>query len=524
LNPTAPSFTAPAVVSKVPKEKEKKEKKTKPGAIETTVASHVATAGALPPTPSPKDREMQRAKAELEEAKAEIEMHAEAIRRLTEQNAETASRRDAAAAAAAAAEATLAEVREEASANLGSMRSMHVSELESKSAALEAATRAKDEATRLSEASRLKLAAVEDEFRAALGEFETARADSAREVEELRAVARAAVSGRKDAEALAEELADVCEQQRRALEELSREKRLRGRAEDDAAAARNDLGEMQTRMRKAEKRATLAAAGEKAAREELAGIRETELKATAGLKEVDAIRAQMELAKDNVRIKDAMLESQCELIASLKQEAARSKDAKDGAVKKAAEAERKSEEKARRLEEELRLIRADLAAADAAVDKLERDHEDARVARVAAEDKAEALTREIEERDQMLSYVSGEVENVKSLFGERERNLRAERDELAAAVADRDAIEAAALTDARRAREDAVAVRAECESSIVAANAREAAAAKREHAAGERVRRIEGEMRALLAETASQKRHSRERAQELGALLQNLYT
>ena len=527
LDPTAPSFTAPAVVSK---EKKDKKEKTKPGAIETTVASYVATAGALPPTPSPKDREMQRVKAELEEAKAEIEMHVEAIRWLTEQNAETASRRDAAdaaaaatAAAAAAAEATLAEVREEASANLGAMRAMHVSELESKTAALEAATRAKDEATRLAEASRAKLAAVEDEFRAALGEFETERAVGAREVEELRAVARAAVSGRKDAEALAEELADVCEQQRRALEELSREKRLRARAEDDLAAARNDLGEMQTRTRKAEKRATLAEAGEKAAKEELARIRETELRATAGLKEVDAMRAQMELAKDNVRIKDAMLESQCELIASLKHEAARSKDAKDGAVKKAADAERKSDEKARRLEEELRLMRADLAAADAAVDKLERDAEDARVARVAAEDKAEAMTREIEERDQMLSYVSGEVENVKSLFSERERNLRAERDELAAAVADRDAIEADARAEARRAREDAVAVRAECESSIVAAREREAAAAKREHAAGERVRRIEGEMRALLAEVASQKRHSRDRAKELGTMLKDLY-
>ena len=123
----------------------------------------------------------------------------------------------------------------------------------------------------------------------------------------------------------------------------------------------------------------------------------------------------------------------------------------------------------------------------------------------------------------MLSYVSGEVENVKSLFSERERNLRAERDELAAAVADRDAIEADARAEARRAREDAVAVRAECESSIVAAREMEAAAAKREHAAGERVRRIEGEMRALLADVASQKRHSRDRAKELGTMLKDLY-
>ena len=44
LDPTAPSFTAPAVVSK---EKKDKKEKTKPGAIETTVASYVATAGAL---------------------------------------------------------------------------------------------------------------------------------------------------------------------------------------------------------------------------------------------------------------------------------------------------------------------------------------------------------------------------------------------------------------------------------------------------------------------------------------------
>ena len=41
----------------------------------------------------------------------------------------------------------------------------------------------------------------------------------------------------------------------------------------------------------------------------------------------------------------------------------------------------------------------------------------------------------------MLQYVSAEVENVKTMFGEREDVLRRERDELAAAVADRDEVE-----------------------------------------------------------------------------------
>jgi hypothetical protein len=45
------------------------------------------------------------------------------------------------------------------------------------------------------------------------------------------------------------------------------------------------------------------------------------------------VREQLKLATDNGRVKDAMLESQAELVKSLKAEAARSRDAAAGAVK-----------------------------------------------------------------------------------------------------------------------------------------------------------------------------------------------
>ena len=47
--------------------------------------------------------------------------------------------------------------------------------------------------------------------------------------------------------------------------------------------------------------------------------------------------------------------------------------------------------------------------------------------RDSAEDAAADARREIAERDQMLAYVSSEVESVKSMFAQREDGLRRER-------------------------------------------------------------------------------------------------
>jgi chromosome segregation ATPase len=236
------------------------------------------------------------------------------------------------------------------------------------------------------------------------------------------------------------------------------------------------------------------------------------------------VKAQLSLAHDNVRIKDAMLESQVELIASLKQEALRSREAQGGAVKAAAEAERAADARSRQLDDDLRACRRELAAQDAAVDRLEGALDDARGRKDAAEEAAEAARREVEELDQMLAYVSAEVESVKGMFAEREEALRRERDELAAAVADRDEVEAAARGEAERARGEAAAARAEVAEAVAAAGRREAAASAAEAAAAARVRRTEGEMRALLSEVAQQKKSSRERVQELGSILQSLYS
>ena len=233
--------------------------------------------------------------------------------------------------------------------------------------------------------------------------------------------------------------------------------------------------------------------------------------AHTALAEIDGVRKQLTLAQDNVRVKDAMLESQAELIASLKAEAARVKESSAGAVKAAAESERAADARARRLEDDLRREAA-------AVDRLEKALEETRAKREEAEDVAAELRREVEERDATLGYVGAEVESVKAMFATREEELRKERDELAVLVAERDEVEAAARNEANAAKEEAAAVKAEAAEAAAAAAASSPADA-REAEAKESVRRIEGEMRALLSEVAQQKRKTR----ELGSVLQSLY-
>jgi len=429
------------------------------------------------------------------------------------------SERDAALAARDAAELlardlerTLAEVRAEASENISSMRAMHAAELSARDDALAAADGAAAEA-------RDRVVAVEEELRALLKEEEAREkasgaklAASEAECEEMTRVARSALASKSEAEQLAEELAEVCEQQRRAVEELSRDRRRADRAEADVAAMRADVGEMTRKLRDAEKRCAAAKASESAAKEAFDAIKDEKVAAHAATAEIGGVRKQLELATDNVRIKDAMLQSQAELIASLKGEASRAKDAAHGAVKAAADAERAADAKSRRLEDDLR-------RESAAVDRLEKALEETREAKAAAEEAAAEARREVEERDGMLGYVGAEVESVKAMFASREEALKKERDELAALVAERDEVEAAARNAANAAKEEAARAKAEAAEAAATAHAKAQAADEREAEARESVRRIEGEMRALLSEVAQQKRKTR----ELGNVLQTLY-
>ena len=429
------------------------------------------------------------------------------------------SERDAALAARDAAELlardlerTLAEVRAEASENISSMRAMHAAELSARDDAVAAADGAAAEA-------RDRVVAVEEELRALLKEEEAREkasgaklAASEAECEEMTRVARSALASKSEAEQLAEELAEVCEQQRRAVEELSRDRRRADRAEADVAAMRADVGEMTRKLRDAEKRCAAAKASESAAKEAFDAIKDEKVAAHAATAEIGGVRKQLELATDNVRIKDAMLQSQAELIASLKGEASRAKDAAHGAVKAAADAERAADAKSRRLEDDLR-------RESAAVDRLEKALEETREAKAAAEEAAAEARREVEERDGMLGYVGAEVESVKAMFASREEALKKERDELAALVAERDEVEAAARNAANAAKEEAARAKAEAAEAAATAHAKAQAADEREAEARESVRRIEGEMRALLSEVAQQKRKTR----ELGNVLQTLY-
>ena len=181
-------------------------------------------------------------------------------------------------------------------------------------------------------------------------------------------------------------------------------------------------------------------------------------------------------------------------------------------MKAAADAERAADAKSRRLEDDLR-------RESAAVDRLEKALEETREAKAAAEEAAAEARREAEERDGMLGYVGAEVESVKAMFASREEALKKERDELAALVAERDEVEAAARNAANAAKEEAARAKAEAAEGG-GDGARQGAGGGRARGGGEGERAaIEGEMRALLSEVAQQKRKTR----ELGNVLQTLY-
>ena len=438
-----------------------------------------------------------------------------------------ASRRDAdpadlfrsALAARDAAAAELAEVRDEHAAAFASLREQHKDELAAKDVAAEAALVARDaaaaEAAKASaarDAAEKKTAAVEDEFRAALVESTAERERLGAEVEEFTRVAREALRGKGEAERLAEELAEVCEQQRAALEEMARDRRRADRAEADCAAARADCGEMQTRLRAAEKRAAAAKAAEAAAVTAFDAVRDEKAAAHAATAEIAGVREQLKLATDNCRVKDAMLVSQAELVASLKAEAARARESASGAVKAAAESERAAEDRARRAEDETRREAG-------AVARLEKALDEARHERDALAADVSDLKRSVAERDATLGYVGAEVESVKTMFAAREEDLRRERDELAALVAERDEYEASVRNEANAAREDAARVKAEATEALADLAEKRESVDRVEAEAKETVRRVEGEMRALLAEVAAQRRKTR----ELGSALQSMY-
>ena len=427
--------------------------------------------------------------------------------------------RDAAEASASAAAAELAEARGAHAAAFASMREQHAAELAAKDVAAAAALVARDTATAdaaAASASRdvaeKKVAAVEDEFRAALAESAAERERLTAEVDEFTRVAREALRGKGEAERLAEELAEVCEQQRAALEELARDRRRADRAEADCAAARADCGEMQTRLRAAEKRAAAAKAAETAAVTAFDAVRDEKAAAHAAVAEIAGVREQLKLATDNGRVKDAMLESQAELVKSLKAEAARSRDAAAGAVKAAAESERAAEARARRAEEEIR-------RESGAVARLEKALDEARCERDALAAEVSDLKRSVAERDATLGYVGAEVESVKAMFATREDDLRRERDELASLVAERDEHEAAVRNEANCVREEAARAKAEAAEALAELAEKREAVDRVEAEAKDTVRRVEGEMRALLAEVAAQRRKTR----ELGSALQSMY-
>ena len=201
-----------------------------------------------------------------------------------------------------------------------------------------------------------------------------------------------------------------------------------------------------------------------------------------------------------------MLESQAELIKSLKDENARNKEAASGAVAAADSGARR-----RRAPNPPRMtsvLKKDLTGADAAIERLEKALEEVTARRDSAEDAAADARREIAERDQMLAYVSSEVESVKSMFAQRESTPEARTDDALARLAERDDADDELKAEARAASGECRRREGPRAEASPAGMARVASIDERERAATEKVRRVEAEMRALLQEVAQHKRQS----------------
>ena len=178
-------------------------------------------------------------------------------------------------------------------------------------------------------------------------------------------------------------------------------------------------------------------------------------------------------------------------------------------------------------------MRAELGEVDQTVQKLMEELQAVTAKVSGAEAEATAARVEVAEKNDMLTYVSEEVDRLKEMFATKETALAKERDDARAkaALAETRAVSAvAAAAAAREAAEDAMVE----QKASAARAAREATAARSQAevargeceaanaAAAARVAEVEGEMRELLLTLEQQKHQSALKVKQLGALVQDL--
>ena len=123
--------------------------------------------------------------------------------------------------------------------------------------------------------------------------------------------------------------AEVCEQQRVAIEDMARDRRRAERAEADAAAARADVGGC--RCESGRRKTSRRRCRPDAPRPSLDLVKDQKAQSIAAIAEVDGMKAAR-VARQRAHQGRQAPESQAELIKSLKDETARNKEAAAGAV------------------------------------------------------------------------------------------------------------------------------------------------------------------------------------------------
>jgi chromosome segregation ATPase len=181
-------------------------------------------------------------------------------------------------------------------------------------------------------------------------------------------------------------------------------------------------------------------------------------------------------------------------------------------------------------------MRAELGEVDQTVQKLMEELQ-AVTARVSSsEAEATAARAEVAEKNDMLTYVSEEVDRLKEMFATKETAMVVERDEARAkaAAAETRAMAAEAAAAAAAAAQQAAEDAAVEQKTAASRAAREATAARSQAeaaqrecevltaAAAARVAEVEGEMRELLVTLEQQKHQSALKVKQLGALVQEL--
>eukprot|EP00898_Chlorokybus_atmophyticus_P008940 jgi/Chlat1/9047/Chrsp94S08316 len=165
--------------------------------------------------------------------------------------------------------------------------------------------------------------------------------------------------------------------------------------------------------------------------------------------------------------------------------------------------------------EQGRAMRSELEAQDAAVARLEEELGEERAARSDAVKTVAELKAKLKEKDDMLSYVSEEVDRVKGMFEQREKALTNDRDE---ALKSKKAIEEELSANTRliASKDEAIAAlqqQLEVSRTQLASVSEECKA---------QVRAVEDEMRELLAAMEKQKQSSAAKIQQLSVMFEEL--